>query len=391
MSESRNYVFALQIEDSDRFIDIFGPAVSSIAWDDIFNGYTKIAQKILRRYKTASTVVSPFWGRCFLPFELDQLSMPIDMAEQIPVLTAAASQLVHRMLQNNLGTATGSRLDFKVLIAPIQEDNRTIDNINEKLDNLFKTLSRVSSPSLPITRDQILTIIEKKAVETFVQSIVSLPEEKTVGYEALTRGSFNGSLQDADILFGAAAHFGLTQELELVCVESALDWINKIPDTLWMSINIGPTLLNSWTFLDLIFQQRFRPFYPRLVFELTEHLPIESVKELQKTVQHLKNNGICLSLDDTGCGFFDLYTVKKFRPKIVKLCITVIRRIGRSAAVLKEFNETVSRIAEFGEFVLGEGVEQKKQLDVLKQCGVSMAQGFYFDKPKPAKEVFTTG
>jgi EAL domain-containing protein (putative c-di-GMP-specific phosphodiesterase class I) len=82
--------------------------------------------------------------------------------------------------------------------------------------------------------------------------------------------------------------------------------------------------------------------------------------------------------------------VKKFRPKIVKLCITVIRRIGLSDDILEEFREAVSRMAEYGEYILGEGVEQKEQLDLLNQCGVSMAQGYYFDKPKPAKEVFRT-
>jgi EAL domain-containing protein (putative c-di-GMP-specific phosphodiesterase class I) len=388
MLESRNYVFALQIEDSDRFIDIFGPVVSSVTWDDIVEGYKDIAQKLLRSYKILSPVVSPFWGRCFLPFTLHRPSIPIDMEEQVSALTAAGSKLIRDMLQNNLGTATGSKLNFKSIITPIQENCKDIDGINEKLDKLFKRLPCSSYPFFPITRDEFLGIIEKKDVETFVQPIVSLPKEKIVGYEALSRGSSNGSTHEADVLFGTASHLGLTEELELVCIEKALDWITKIPAMLWMSINIGPSLLNSSAFADLIFQERFRPFWPRLIFELTEHLPIDSVVALQETIRHLKNHGICLSLDDTGCGFFDLYTVETFRPKIVKLCITVIRRIGRSDDILLEFNETVSRIAEFGEYILGEGVEQKAQLDVLKQCGVSMAQGYYFDKPKPAKEVF---
>ena len=64
--------------------------------------------------------------------------------------------------------------------------------------------------------------------------------------------------------------------------------------------------------------------------------------------------------------------------------------MGRSDDILKELNETVSKITKFSECILGEGVEQKVQLDVLKQIGVTMAQGYYFDKPKPAKDVFTT-
>ena len=390
MYESRNHVFAIQIEESDRFKDIFGSAVSSLVWDDIVNGYKNISQKLLQRYKILSSVVSPFWGRCFLPFELKPSPIPVDMEEQISVLTEAGSHLIREMLHNHLGIATGSRLNFKMIITPIKEDYRDIHGINKKLDELFETRSNVSYPLYPITRDQLLHIIEKKDVETFVQPIFSLPQEKIVGYEALSRGSFNRSLQGADLLFGAAAHFGLTEKIELVCIEKALDWITKIPSILWMSINIGPGLLKSSAFTNLIFQERFKPFWPRLIFELTEHLPVDSVIDLLEIIKHLETNNILLSLDDTGCGFFDLYTVEKFRPKIVKLCITVIRRIGRSDAILKELNQTVSKISEFSQYILGEGVEQKAQLDVLKQIGVTKAQGYYFDKSKPAKEVFTT-
>ena len=119
MLESRYHVFALQIEDSDRFIDIFGLVVSSIIWDDIVDGYKRIAQKILRRYKILSSVVAPFWGRCFLPFVLNQPSIPVDREEQISSLTAAARQLIREMLQNNLGMSTGTKLNFKIIITPM--------------------------------------------------------------------------------------------------------------------------------------------------------------------------------------------------------------------------------------------------------------------------------
>ena len=196
MLESRYHVLALQIENSDRFIDIFGTVVSSIIWDDILEGYKTIAQKILRRYTILSSVVSPFWGRCFLPFALNRPSIPVDMEEQISALTAAAKQLIREMLQHNMGTSTGSRLKFKIIITPIQEDFTDIQKINEKLDKLFKTFSSISSPFSPISRDRFLKIINKKAVETFFQPIISLPKETIVGYEALSRGSFNGSIQE---------------------------------------------------------------------------------------------------------------------------------------------------------------------------------------------------
>lgn len=388
MSDTGKYVFALQIEDADRFIDIFGPSVSSIAWDDIVVGYRQIAQKLLQHYHLLSDVVSPSWGRCFIIFGTKQSSIPLDMEEQIPALTAAGRQLIREILQENLGMATGSHLDFKTIVAPIQNDLGDIQRINEKLNTLFKSLSRISSPFGSITYDEFAKIIEKGEIEIFVQSIVSLPDEVVVGYEALSRGPSHSAVRQADLLFGTAAHFGLTKELELLCIEKALRWIAKVPASLLMSINIGPALLKSSTFLDLIYQPHLKPFLPRLTFELTEHLPVGLATEFQEIIQNLKRNGIRLSLDDTGCGFFDLDTVEKLRPEIVKLCITVINRIGRSSDISKEIKNAVTRIAQFGGETLSEGVERKEQLDVLKECGVSLAQGYYFDRPKLAEEVF---
>ncbi len=272
MPESSQHVFALQIEESDHFINIFGPAVTTVAWDDIVAGYRQIAHKILHRSRILSDVVTTRWGRCFLPFELTQSSMSSDTGEQIAV-----------------------------------------------------------------TRDEFINLIDHKNLETYVQPIVSLPEEKIIGYEALSRAVFGGLLQGADVLFDTAAHFGLTTKLELACIKSALGWIEKIPPTLWVSINIGPDLLKNSAFTDLIYQEQYEPFFPRLILELTEHLPLESVEKLQKSIRRLNHKGIGLSLDDTGCGFFDFHTVKRFRPKIVKLCITVVSHVGRTDAVLTPF------------------------------------------------------
>jgi EAL domain-containing protein (putative c-di-GMP-specific phosphodiesterase class I) len=158
-----------------------------------------------------------------------------------------------------------------------------------------------------------------------------------------------------------------------------------------MSINVGPALLRSAAFADLVFNEALKPFWPRLVFELTEHLPLDSVLALQAAARRLTDHGMCLSLDDTGCGFFDLSAVETFRPRIVKLCITVVRRIGRSARTRAEFADTVARLSAYGDCILGEGVEEMAQLEVLKQCGVAMAQGYYFDKPQPAEVILGGG
>jgi EAL domain-containing protein (putative c-di-GMP-specific phosphodiesterase class I) len=298
--------------------------------------------------------------------------------------------MIREMLQNQFGMATGTNIDFKLTITSLQQDITDARSINEIIDKSIQSVSTVGSPYIAITRDQFIKIIERREIETYLQPIVSLAQESIVGYEALSRGPMQSPVHRADLLFGTAANLGLTQELELACVARALDWAAKVPVQYWFSINIGTALLTDPAFWDLISRDQLKPILPRLVFELTEHLPIDLAQEVQEAVHDLKGRGIRLALDDTGCGFANLFAVETLRPEIVKLCITVISWIGRSRDVAQEIQEIADRIAQLGGSTLGEGVERKEQVEVLKQCGVSLAQGYYFGHPKPAQEVLAS-
>ena len=82
-------------------------------------------------------------------------------------------------------------------------------------------------------------------------------------------------------------------------------------------------------------------------------------------------------------------TVEQLQPSIVKLCITVIRRIQGQDEVAEEIRQTRQRIHELNGVTLGEGVETQEQRQVLESCGVTLAQGYLFDRPTAAKTLFT--
>lgn len=390
MPNDKRYVFALQFEDPDGFRDIFGDSVSSMAQDDVVAAYKEITNKLLQHYDILSDVVSPTFGRWYVLFAFKESLMPIDVNEQISALTAAGRQMIREMLQDQFGMATGTNIDFKMAIISLREDSTDAKSINQIIDQAIQSVSAAGSPRSAITRDEFIKIIERREIETYLQPIVSLSQGAVVGYEALSRGPAQSPVHRADLLFSTAVNMGLTQELELACVARALDWAVKVPAQYWLSINIGTAMLNNPAFWDLISREQLKPGLPRLVFELTEHLPIDLAKEMLDAVHNLKARGIRLALDDTGCGFANLFAVETLRPEIVKLCITVISRIGRSRDVAQEIQEIADRIAQLGGSTLGEGVERKDQVEVLKQCGVSLAQGYYFGHPKPAQEVLTS-
>jgi EAL domain-containing protein (putative c-di-GMP-specific phosphodiesterase class I) len=107
----------------------------------------------------------------------------------------------------------------------------------------------------------------------------------------------------------------MTQLLEFTCLKRAIDWLPFIPEPFWISVNLGPDLFMSSEFQHYVTSLQIMPLLPRVVFELTEHLPIESAVKLHAVLKELRSARFKLSLDDTGCGFFDMRPLKNCVPK----------------------------------------------------------------------------
>jgi EAL domain-containing protein (putative c-di-GMP-specific phosphodiesterase class I) len=381
------FIFVFQIQDPESFRDILGSSVAEIVQEDIIRDFKDILTGLLERYEVLSDVISPSFGQYYMLFSLKHRDLKVDMEEQFDVLTSAGKHLVRLMLQRNFGMATGSRIDFKLAIIPVSEKTLNTNIINRYIRTSLETFTTAGRPYSNISHNEFLTMIESEGIDIYLQPIVSLPDGEVVGYEALARGPSKSPVNQAAMLFGTASHFGLKERLELACISKALEYIKKLPEPYWVSINIGPHLMLSQGFYDFINSMHLRGLHSRIMFEITEHLPIPISKRLKEIVLDLQKKGVNIALDDFGCGFSDILVAKELRPKVVKLCITTISRIGRHPDIERDIRNTVEEIARLGGSVLGEGVERKEQVEILKDNGVSFVQGYYYGHPVSINKV----
>ncbi|MGR9086886.1 MAG: EAL domain-containing protein [Gammaproteobacteria bacterium] len=387
MRRNERFILAVQLHDPAHFQQIFGSAVVQLAHVDLTRGIDRLCKSLLKRYRCFGGIVSPVFGRWYRVIGVNDSVISVDMDEQIPVLQEIGAAGFRELLIGCFGQATGSRLDFNFWIIPAPG---TIDHesIEQAIDRAVKSSSGPCSLTFAIPGEAIRALIEGGGLLSYFQPIVSLADETVVGYEALTRGPLETRWHQADPLFCSARQSGLTEELELACLKQAIRWLAYVPPPLWISVNLGPGLLTSPQFRRYLEEPAVKPLLPRIVFELTEHLPVDSAVRLHSNVSGLLGGGMRLSLDDTGCGFFDLTTVEELEPEIVKLCITVVSRIGRGPEVEQEIRSTIQEVSRLGGWVLGEGVEHRYQAEALKQYGAALAQGNYFGKPRLANELF---
>jgi EAL domain-containing protein (putative c-di-GMP-specific phosphodiesterase class I) len=212
------------------------------------------------------------------------------------------------------------------------------------------------------------------------QPIVDVVHGRVVGYEALAR--FSGyPVLNPETWFAAAREHGWLAELEAAALRSALAHRADLPSNAYLSVNLGPDVLETPPVRDVI--AGAGPL-GGLVVELTEHAKVDSYADLIPVLDRLRSDGALISLDDTGSGYAGLNHMLNIRPDFIKLDRTLITGIDRdeSKQALVEMMGTLG--SRLDSWLVAEGVETSGELTTLVRLGVPLVQGYHLARPAPA-------
>ncbi|MCR6629673.1 MAG: EAL domain-containing protein [Magnetospirillum sp.] len=358
-----------------RLDEVMGARVIDAALGELAERLPALLGGVLAQARDHSLLAASRRGRWCVRFRWDQKPLAESLDEALGVVEAAAQRLVGDLAVEVFGGATGpwAQLVARALLLPPD-----CSDLDAWVDgHMAEAGSRLDE--LAELRRRLEAIIAQGAIRTMLQPIVAFSDGAVLGFEALSRGPAGTDLERADHLFSAAARTGLSLDLERACAVQAVQWADRLPPNLFLSINASvPLLMDD--------QVRTRLARPRVVAEITEHLPIDGASGLLPALAELKAGGAGIALDDTGCGFADVAAAEIIRPDIVKLCITVIRGVRRNPSILPGLCQTVGRFRALGAQVLAEGVETDEERRVLASAEIDLAQGWLFGRPFPAEE-----
>lgn len=117
-----------------------------------------------------------------------------------------------------------------------------------------------------------------------------------------------------------------------------------------------------------------------LHLEVTENIFESRLNEMQRTLQECQSYGFKIELDDFGSGYSSLNILGDLPLDIIKLDKSFMNQISdkkRSSILHGCIN--LANSLELNTVV--EGVESKEQLDILRNYGADMIQGYYFSQP----------
>jgi EAL domain-containing protein (putative c-di-GMP-specific phosphodiesterase class I) len=119
----------------------------------------------------------------------------------------------------------------------------------------------------------------------------------------------------------------------------------------------------------------------RVILEVTERAALDDVKDLVSRVAKLRAMGFRIAIDDLGAGYAGLSSFVAVEPEFVKLDMSLVRDVHRSAIRQRVIGSLTSLCMELGLHVIAEGIETREERDAVCELSCDLLQGYYFAKP----------
>ncbi|MEA1890184.1 MAG: EAL domain-containing protein [Pseudomonadota bacterium] len=232
--------------------------------------------------------------------------------------------------------------------------------------------------------------VEKNEFIIHYQPIVSLLDDSMVGFEALIRWN-----HPERGLVGPVEFISIAEETGLIvplgwwtlreACHQARKWQRAFPTNppLSISVNISGKLFNQpdmITNLRKVLKETDLPA-TSLRLEITESVLLDHADESLAKLDELRNLGVGLHVDDFGTGYSSLSYLQKFNYDTLKIDRSFVNQMNTD----KGSGAIVQTIIALGKLldmnIIAEGVENRTQLERLKELKCPQVQGFLFSKP----------
>lgn len=243
---------------------------------------------------------------------------------------------------------------------------------------------------LPLHREFEKALYENE-FELYYQPQLVIDNPNKVQAEALIRWSHptRGNIPP-DTFLPICAHTGNNLKLSQWVINTALramsEWSEE--ETSHISINLSADIIDSPELPQIISNSLkiWNVDPQRLTLEITENAVIANKNKGFANLQQLRDAGARISIDDFGTGQSSLEYFKLIPADELKIDRSFITNLLTSESDQKIVKLIIDLAHSFGMEVVAEGIESEQVLDLLKQYGCDVIQGYFFSKPLPAPE-----
>jgi diguanylate cyclase (GGDEF)-like protein/PAS domain S-box-containing protein len=312
--------------------------------------------------------------------------------------TASALDAAHRLalaLEEPFRTGAGSvslTASVGIALTPAT-DATTLVDAAEAACHTAKELGRgrvavFDAEALQVSRRRIALAtdlreaLESEQLELHYQPEVDLATGRVLGVEALLRREQPGF--SATEAVSVAESSGLAVALGRWVVGRATAfgarWAREHRSLLRVSVNASAHELADPSYTETVrLALAESGFDPRLlVVEITETALLSSDPGVADRAKELRSLGVVLSIDDFGTGFSSLSHLKQLPVQELKVDRSFVAGLGVDADDSAIVGGVISLSRSLGVSVVAEGVENLRQLRILRELGCEVGQGYFW-------------
>jgi len=219
------------------------------------------------------------------------------------------------------------------------------------------------------------------------QPLLSLTDDRICTFEALLRWDHptRGLISPAEFI-PIAEDTGLIVPIGEFVVQEACRVAVTWPRHVGVAVNVSSLQFKSPALHGVIVQALARTGLEphRLEIEMTESIFVENSGATLKLLHSLRSLGIRVALDDFGTGYSSLAYLRRFPFDKIKIDRSFVTDMGDDVQAAPIVGAIVELARALGMHVTAEGVESKRQLELLRTLGCGSIQGYLFSKPLSA-------
>ncbi|UQB43128.1 EAL and GGDEF domain-containing protein [Thiomicrospira microaerophila] len=234
-------------------------------------------------------------------------------------------------------------------------------------------------------KNELQFIFDHHLVTPLFQPIVDLKNRRVFAHEALIRGPDNSALHHPLKLFEAADQCGMLFEMDWLARSVAINEFQhqQADDFLFINVTVNSLMTeNHRQGMTLDCLENSGLPLNRVVIEITELQPVHNFKLFIDSVNHYRQMGFKVALDDLGGGYNGLRLWSELRPDFVKIDKHFITGISQDTEK-RHFLQTIKVLAEgLDTQLIAEGIETLEDLKAVEQIGINFVQGYFFRRPE---------
>jgi diguanylate cyclase (GGDEF)-like protein/PAS domain S-box-containing protein len=229
-------------------------------------------------------------------------------------------------------------------------------------------------------------------LELEYQPVVDFSTSQVIGVEALVRWSRGGQPVPPAEFLVVAEDFRLVvplgeQVLYEACAQAAA-WRGAGLD-IGVSVNFSLRQVTAAGFAASVLTALDETGLPpgALTLEVAERVLIEGAGPMADGLAELRRHGVRLAIDDFGTGYASLAYLKQLSVDVIKIDPSFVAGLGDDAT-LAMLTRTIIQVGhDLGIEVVAEGIERPEHLDLLREMGCGLGQGYLIAKPTNASGI----